>query len=151
MQLGKMLSVCTPHDLALSNLGKYWALKGMHKNVKRLCRMSPNWKLPRCSSTGKWIDCDMFTQRNTKQEFVKRAKNSIRMQFIFILTVGWKKWDTSVYKLRLYPYTFQEHPDLLELRIHSLGRCVCVHVCVMTGRNVLFLDWVLVTKLAFSW
>ena len=29
--------------------------------------------------------------------------------------------------------------------------CVCVCVCVMTGRNVLFLNWVLVTKLAFSW
>lgn len=28
---------------------------------------------------------------------------------------------------------------------------VCARACVMTGRNVLFLDWLLVTKLVFSW
>ena len=34
--------------------------------------------------------------------------------------MGYKR----VQAIWLYSYTFQEHADLLELKIHSLGRCV---------------------------
>ena len=36
--------------------------------------------------------------------------------------MGYKR----VQAIWLYSYTFQEHADLLELKIHSLGRCVHV-------------------------
>ena len=40
--------------------------------------------------------------------------------------MGYKRVQT----IQLYSYTFQELADLLELRIHSLGRCVCTCMCV---------------------
>ena len=46
--------------------------------------------------------------------------------------MGYKRVQT----IQFYSHTFQELADLLELRIHSLGRCVCmcmcVHACVCT-------------------
>ena len=124
-----MLSICTPHDLALSNLGKYWALKGMHKNVKRLCRISPNWKLPRCSSTGKWINCDMFTQRNTKQEFVKRAKKSIWMQFMYLELAERSGIQACTNYTSLSLYVSRTSRPIRAQDTLPWQVCVCAHVC----------------------
>lgn len=69
------------------------------------------------------------------------------MQFMYFHSL--KEMAYKRVQYRLYSYTFQEHADLLELKIHPRR---CVHACVMTGRKCsVSHDWLLVTKLVFSW